>query len=373
MIKAIAWINTNYNVPGLTMLTRQRPAAAVIFGGRYRLMDFALSNMVNAGIRTVCLTTHYYSRSISDHLAAGGDWDLYRKEGGLFVLPGSTYGYQDQNNRFTLKDFLRNKEFLLRDTAKYVIVSTASYVANLDYQDVLRRHEEKGADITLLTKAYWEKPLETQNAYWVRQGADQRVVELRHDKEGLIQNPYSLFMDNFIINREVLLRMMERYQTMEHMDLRTVIAENLHLLKVYPYLFQGYLGRIESMESYFRHNMDLLNPVINREIFQPDSPIHTKSKENPPAYYGEESQVKYSLITSGCRIYGQVEHSLLSRQVVVAPGAKVRNCIIMNRCIIGEDAVLDYVVADKSVTIRPCAQLVGRSTAPLVLGKNAEL
>lgn len=266
MDKAIAWISTNYTADQMGTLTKKRPLAAVPFGGRYRLMDFTLSNMVNGGIRTVGLAIPYYSRSILDHLGAGKEWNLDRKRGGMFLLPGAAYGFKAPDCRFILKDFVRNSSFLEKGRGGEVIVSDGSDVANIDFGHVLETHRQSRAEITLLCKYYDEPPLERDNTMFLRLTEDERVAAITttpKDGEGI-----ELFLNDFIINRDLLIGLISMYRNADYMDLRDIIRENLHIFKVRAYRFSGYFGRIESQRSYFNVSMDLLKPDVYAELFQ---------------------------------------------------------------------------------------------------------
>ena len=150
MNRTIGLISTNYSVPGFGSVTGERPAASIPFGGRYRLLDFALSNMVNSRIQTVGLVTPYFYRSIMDHVGAGKPWDLSRKEGGLYILPGTVFGFHEENARFLFRDLLHNLEYLRQGDGDYILVSSGTLVANIDYQPMIAKHELEGKPVTLL-------------------------------------------------------------------------------------------------------------------------------------------------------------------------------------------------------------------------------
>ena len=152
MNRTIGLISTNYSVPGFGSVTEVRPAASIPFGGRYRLLDFALSNMVNSRVQTVGLVTPYFYRSIMDHVGAGKPWDLSRKEGGLYILPGTVFGFHEENARFLFRDLLHNLEYLRQGDGDYILVSSGTLVANIDYQPMITKHELEGKPVTLLYK-----------------------------------------------------------------------------------------------------------------------------------------------------------------------------------------------------------------------------
>ncbi len=373
MKRAIALISTNYAIPAMRDLTRERPVAAIPFGGRYRILDFSLSNIVNCGIRTVGLTTSNFYRPILDHLGAGKEWNLDRKKNGMFILPGSSYGFRSMGCRFMLRDLIKNEEYLLKDQVDDVIFTASNHVVNMDYQEILRRHQDSGADITLIVKPYRDMPAWTDDTLFLslnKEGYGQSLVA----KENLpAEEKILLFTDSFIIRRQTLLKMMQGYKEVEYMDFRDIIAENLHILKAQPFFFEGYLGRINSVHSYFKVSMDLLKPKIYRELFLGKLPIHTKIKDNPPTRYLEAAVAKNAIISSGCNIEGRVENSIIFREVTIKSGAYIKNCIIMNRSEIGENVRLENIIADKFVRVGPEIIGKGQRDEPIVLPKKAKL
>ena len=367
MKKAIGIISSNHRTDYLQGIIKDRPIAAVPFAGRYRLLDFALSSMVNSGLRTVGIITPFRYRPILDHLGAGKEWSLDRKSGGMFILPGSNNGIQSRNNKFLLKDFLNNIEFLEMDTADYIVVTGCSSVFNIDFTSVLKAHEHNQADITLVYKEFTTK--ETEGTY-LKIEDDGRVSDLS-DKWPNKNEERKSFIDIFVINRVLLLEILKGYEDVEYRDLMDVIEENLRVLNVYAHRFEGYLGRVVSIQSYYRCSMEMLNPLIRSELFMGTNRIRTKVKDNPPTKYASKVTVRDSLISSGCYIQGQVNSSILFRGVNVHPGATIKNCIIMQRCDIGKDAVLENVILDKHVKISDKVVLKGMDDSPMVITKRA--
>ena len=199
MAKAIGLITANYSTKFPSALTDSRPAASVPFLGRYRAVDFALSNMVNCGIRTVGMIMPYNYRSLIDHVGSGREWELTRKSGGLFILPGSAFGTSRTGGRFLLRDLIHNKIFLERDKADYVIVSAANWIYNMDYNELIDAHAASGADITVVTQAARDKDVDVC-AFEV---ADGRVKGIKH---GAVFGD-TAFLDCFVVGREKLIEL----------------------------------------------------------------------------------------------------------------------------------------------------------------------
>lgn len=352
-------------------LTQDRPIAAVPFGGKFRLLDFALSSLVNSGIRTVGLITPHHYRPVLDHTGAGKDWSLDRKSGGLFILPGSIHGLTSNQSKFLIKDMALNIEFLKKDLCENVIITYCNQVYNISYHDVLNFHENKHADITLIYKES-DLPMELRGSIILSLGKGQEVQALEENQDyesSPMLKPY--FVDMLVIRRKLLLEIIEGYKLIDTVDLLVAIRENLNLLSVFAYHANAYIGRICSVADYFNRNMDLLNPEIIRELLFNKNHIYTKVRDKPPTFYGSNANVRDSLLTCECFLEGEVEHSILSRGVRIKPGAKIKNCILLQKCIIGANAVLENVILDKFVEVKEGNVLKGSQDNPLVISKKS--
>lgn len=351
-------------------LALDSPVAAIPFGGRYRLLDFALSSMVNSGIRTVGLVTPYHYRPMLDHLGAGKDWFLDRKTGGLFILPGAIHGLIGYDRRFRIKDLMLNIEFLKKDFSKNVVVSCCDQVFNINYQSALEFHENRDADVTLIYEEISHGL--TQDRSCLQIDGQQKVYGIRASQDYKMEKDEQAspkFVDILIIRRELLLKIIEGYKCIEDSDLMDPLIDNLASLKVYAYLSNSYLGKIHSIQDYFNRNMDLLQPEIRTELFS-HNPIHTKIEDTPPTKFGLQAKVNNSLISCGCSIDGEVENSILSREVVIKPGCRITNSIIMQKCLIESNVVLENVILDKFVEIKEGNVLKGSKNNPLVLKRR---
>lgn len=362
MVDVAGLITANYNTERLGRLTSERTIASLPYGSRYRLIDFPLSNMVNTGIKTVGVITPYKYRSILDHIGTGKEWSLDRKNEGLFVLPGSVFGISNSESRFLLRDMDRNKPFLLRSAAPYVIASSSNTIYNMDYTDLYRAHRESGADMTMVyrkadrndpyvTKIHTEGELVTG----VRQG---------------VKPGDKAFMDCFIISRNLLLKMLEWYAAIKYLDLFEAIAEDYDKMDVRLYEFRGYSATIYDTETYFRHSLDLLNTAVRDELFSEDRPVMTKVQDTVPTKYLKDADVKNSLIPAGCIIGGTVERSILFRGVRVESGAVVKNSVIMQSCVIGRSAHVENAIIDKNNIISAGIVIKGSADSIFIQEKS---
>ncbi|HZJ56779.1 MAG TPA: glucose-1-phosphate adenylyltransferase subunit GlgD [Clostridia bacterium] len=355
----------------LGSLTGERPISTVPFGGRYRLIDFALSNMVNTGIRTVGIVTPHNYRSVLDHLRSGKDWFLDRKSGGLFILPSGEDKTDNPGSNFLLGDMLNNLDFLRKSREEYIVISSCNIVMNTNYREALNFHVSNGNDITLIYKEERLKEKDCKDILLIEQAEDRRVTAIyRNEKENLYR-PGKALLNIAIINRGLLIEILKGYDGHESSNFFEVLGQMADKLRIYALEFRGYTGRIISVNSYFQHSMDLLSPRVRTELFMKRDKIHTKITDNPPTRYGENAQVTNSLMGSGCNIDGHVENSILFREAIIKKGAMVRNSIIMQKNIIGKDVVLENVILDKFVTIKDGTVLRGEKDNPITIDKAA--
>lgn len=360
MAKAIGLITANYSTKFPSALTDSRPAASIPFLGRYRAVDFALSNMVNCGIRTVGMVMPYNYRSLIDHVGSGREWELTRKSGGLFILPGSAFGTSRTGSRFLLRDLVHNKIFLERDNAELVAVSACNWVYNVDYNEIFEAHKASGADITVLTQAARDKDVDVCSF----DVADGRVKGIKH---GAAFGD-TAFLDCFVIGREKLLELLDWYAANDYLDLFEALAGDYDRVNVQAFDFEGYAAPIFNKDTYFKANMDMLDPKITHELFSV-RPIATKAHDNQPAKFVTGAKVSNSRISGSCRIYGTVTNSILGRGVVVEKGAVVDNAIVMQGCTIKSGAKVEYAIVDRNNVVPEGTEIKGTEAAIFIQAK----
>ncbi|MCL2529835.1 MAG: glucose-1-phosphate adenylyltransferase subunit GlgD [Coriobacteriia bacterium] len=373
MSRAIGILTLNNNNEVLEQLTDVRPLGAVPFGGRYRLIDFTLSFMVNAGVRNVGIVTPYHYRPLLDHLGAGKAWALDRKSEGLFILPGGNQGLRPRQWHFPLRDLHRSIEFLEKTSKEDVIFSEANFAANIDLAKVLDFHNKEGNDVTLISTKDPSVHGETRSLLRLSVAGKKKVTgwwEYGQEQDAASSKKASNFYVGMgIIKRQQLIDIIGSSPFAINMDLFDILAENLDTLKVGVYEHQGYYGKICSVLTYFNNNMALLDPSVRQELFTPDNPIHTKVMDNPPTRYRYKAMVSNSLVSSGSLIDGMVEGSVISRDVLIQEKAELRNCIVMHKTQIGKNAKLENVILDKYVKINDNVVLKGKPEKPVIVGK----
>ncbi|MFC5403982.1 glucose-1-phosphate adenylyltransferase subunit GlgD [Cohnella soli] len=359
-------INLIHEADEMESLTTNRCLATVPFGGRYRLIDFTLSSMVNSGIPRVAVFAHRKYRSLIDHLGSGSNWDLHRKQSGLFVLPPAMEEQTDFG-RGDLYHFYRNRDYFARSAVDYVVISRSHMVCNVDFAKVLDEHKMTGADVTVVCKQTSENlPGLARKAKLNEAG---RIVEMQ-DHFGRLDSDI-VSMEMYVMSMELLLDLVDTSlaRGRDHL-VRHAILPALDKLQVHAYMHEGVLGVVNNIAAYYRHSMELLKPDVWRELFFNPSSIYTKVKDEPPTHYRAGADVSHSLIANGCDIEGTVVNSILFRGVKVAKGAIVRNSIVMQNGIVGEDGSLENCILDKEVEIRPMQQLKGSIELPFIALKR---
>lgn len=374
-------MSINQNVLGLIFasindsavidLTKLRTMGSIPYGGRYRMVDFPLSNMVNSGISEVGVITKSNYGSLLDHLGSGREWDLARKKGGLHLLPpfsqvgGGTY----QSRLEALSNIW---SFVEHTKAQYVILANSDLVTTIDFTDALAQHQSSGADITVIyAKGLYNRDKSTN-------GCILQIDEENTIKE-VLTNPMlsgecNISLDMFIMTtdflKQVVLEAISKNQKSLIRDLLQARKDDF-VFKAYEH--KGRFFKIDSLEAYYKANLALLDTDTCNNVFNSEAPIYTKVGDNAPVKYGLESNVKNSLVADGCMIEGTVENCVLFRGVKIAKGAVVRNCVLMQGTEIGEGCNIDAIVADKNVTISENRVLTGSPEYPLYLGKKATI
>lgn len=365
-MSAVGVIFSNIHDENVPELSRQRTMASIPFGGRYRLIDFALSNMANSGIDTVGIITKRNYQSLMDHIGSGKDWDLARKDGGLILLP--PYNDEFETLYTTRLEALKGiTGFLNRRNEDYVVLTDCDGVCRIDFSKIIKYHEEKGADITMV---YHTGPVEKSPYYiCVGNNEDGRIndVQINPNIDGIA----NVYINIMVLNRQFLISIINDAIAHGKSSFgRDILAKNVDSLKIYGYEFTGYYAGIDSMSSYYAHNLELLNKNVRDELFS-ERNVYTKVKDSAPSKYGDTAVIRNSLISDGCLVEGTVENSILFRGVKVAKGAVIKNSIIMQDNIIGENAQVNCIITDKNVVIRDRRNLSGCETHPFFIPKGS--
>lgn len=349
-------------------LVAERTMASIPFAGRYRMIDFTLSNMANSGVDNVSVIVRKNYHSLMDHLGAGREWDLTRKRGGLNIIP--PFAERSIKLYSGRVDALASVlSWLAAQKERYVILSDSNIAMNFNFNKLLEAHVNSGADVTMVYNRTEIPDGARNDNYTIRMDANGRVTELlSNDYRPGMQN---LSMNLYVIERESLIQLVRdaAVRGLVYFE-RDILARNLSLLNVQAYEFTGYAARLADMKSYFDENMRLLQAGNVDQLFDAANPIYTKIRDDNPTRYIEGSKVKNSLLADGCVIEGEVENSVLFRGCVVKKGAVVKNCVLMQDTIVEENCSVEYVVTDKNVHITTGKQLCGTDSFPVLVAKN---
>ena len=371
-------IYTSKDNLNLRELTTNRVVAALPVAGRYRIIDFVLSNLVNSGVRNVGVIAQKNYHSLMDHLGSGKEWDLHTRNNGLFILP--PFLTRENGGEYSgLVEALRaNFDYLRRSTQPYVILSSSDYICNASFEDMVSQHLSSGADITMMYIKVRSEHLEfsssaANNHSYLKIGEGNLVEDIEVNPNAA--NYPNLSMNVFMIKRTLLIHLIDQASARGAKDLDSEVIRpyiNSGALKIMGYEFKGYYRRIETIKGFFKFNMDLLNYDVRRELFD-THPVYTKTRDEASAIYRSSAEVKNSLVANGCVIEGSVENCVLFRGVHVGRGAHLKDCIIMQDCYIEEEVEMENVILDKVVTVRAHGRLIGQRQYPIVIGKSVTL
>lgn len=364
MLDTLGVILACNNEADLSELTRIRTVSAVPFAGRYRLVDFILSSMVNSGITTVGVATGHNYQSLLNHIGTGKPWDLARKREGLFVLPPAQDVVLTGDCRVAvLSGAIR---FLERSKQRYVVVADSNNVCNIRFDKIAEQHKAANADITVVYQQVKSKINGETYVDVDEEGTVKDLVYAQDRKKCLNRMVgYYVFTKDILMNilQECMIHGRKRF-------VKDVIERNINRLKIHSYRFDGFLRTVNDIDSYYSVSMELFETSKRKDLFMAENKIFTKSKDRVPTRYRSRAEMKNSIVADGCVIDGKVENSIIFRGVTISQGAVVKNCIIMQDCIISPKATLSCCILDKNCVIRDGKTLIGQTDFPLVVSKH---
>ncbi|MBQ2931798.1 MAG: glucose-1-phosphate adenylyltransferase subunit GlgD [Clostridia bacterium] len=353
-------------------IMKVRSLAAVPVGGKYRIIDFVLSNMVNSGIANVGIITGGKNRSLSDHIGSGKAWDMAKKETGLFFLPVSEAS-SGAIKSFNGIDLINSAmSFLERARQEYVLVCDCNIVCNINFENVMEFHKQHDADITVVYSDVGELSSDRlKSSVLLDVDEDGRVGDVQVNP--LRQKLKKDYMHMFLLKKDLLIDIVgDCLAHNKHSIEKNILLACVDRLKIFGYRFDGYHKAINSILSFFEFNLDLLSPQIQSELFGTDTEraIMTKVKDSVPTRYGTEAEVKNSVVADGCSIEGKVENCVIFRGVKVGKDSVVRDSVIMQNSRIMDNCKVENSIFDKEVILLSGKKLIGQQTYPLVIGKR---
>jgi glucose-1-phosphate adenylyltransferase len=345
MVRTLALILAGGESPALSVLTAERSEAAVPFAGKYRIIDFSLSNCVNSGIYNVGVLTQYRPRSLHEHIGVGKPWDLDRRIGGVRVLHPFLTSEGGSWQHGPADAVRANLDFIAEQPVDTVLVLAGDHIYKMDYRPMLQVHQEHDADLTIAVHSV--SPHEVHRYGIVTVDADGIVSHFeekpRRSRSSLASMGIYAFRKSFLI--ELLAGGTEN-------DFgRDLLPRVVGQTSVASYHFQGYWADVGTVQAYYEANMALLVETPALDLYDLEWVIHTKSEERPGAEIGAEARVEGNLLCDGCRVYGQVTRSVIGPGVVIAQGAVVRDSILMTDTIVESGAVVDHCILDKEVVV----------------------
>ena len=351
-------------------LTKLRTVGSVPFGGRYRLIDFPLSNMVNSGIMNVGVITKSNYLSLLDHLQSGREWDLLRKDGGLVVLPPFSRA-ESGKYKGSLEALAGAIGYINDVKAEYVVMSDSNIIANMDYREFIEAHKKSGADVTAV---YFREECTGEDVlkrtiYGI--GADGRINEVLIRPKNFADGTYAVSANIFVLGKKFFEEIINESAAKNLISFEVdFLQRRINDFTMHGYEYKGYYDQLDSVLDYFKANMNMLDADIRNKLFLPYTPIYTKIRDEAPVKYGIDSSVTNSLVADGCVIEGTVENCILFRGVTIGKGAIIKNSIIMQDTVIGNGCEINYTISDKDVTIADQRVLQGSEQYPVFINKG---
>ena len=365
MHNCIGIINLDENEQKIMELTRHRTLASLPIAGRYRVIDFVLSNMTNSGIENIGIFTKNKSRSLIDHLTNGRPWDLHRKKDGLrvFNFCDSEPSHDDVHN------FWENIDYFEHSRSEYVLISPSYMICNIDYKELMKYHKHHENDITIVYKHVRDNLDNFTDCEVLNMDENSNVISIGENIS--FQGNSNINMEMYIMKKSLFIDII--YQSIKsgmYRKVKNYIADNLDTLRVGGYEFKGYLACVNSIKAYYDANMDFLKEKVGKELFYSNSPIYTKPKDECPTQYTETSSVTNSIIANGSYIEGTVRNCIIGRKVFIGKDSVLENCIVLQNSIIEDGVKMNKVITDKGIVIKKGEELKGLDYNPITIPKK---
>jgi glucose-1-phosphate adenylyltransferase len=351
MLNAMALILAGGASPELSVLTAERAEAALSFAGKFRIIDFPLSNCVNSGIYSVGVLTQYRPRSLHEHLGVGRPWDLDRTQGGLRILHPFPTPEGGGWQRGTADAVRYNLDLLEESRTEDVLILAGDHIYKMDYRPMIRMHRERQADITL--GLHTVSPHESYRYGIVEVDEDGRVDKFvekpnRPIRQGFRDVPLAS-MGIYVFRKDFLIKALSESRDADFG--RELLPRLIGKVQTYAYTFPGYWADVGTVQAYYEANTALLVETPVLDLYDPEWIIHTTSAQLPGVQLGDQARIENSMVSDGCRVYGYVTRSVLSPGVFVAPGATVRDSVILSDVWIGPGAVIERCIIDENARI----------------------
>jgi glucose-1-phosphate adenylyltransferase len=367
-MKALGIVYFEGSTANVEGLGDYRPVAAMSFMGRYRVIDFILSDMTNSGIDNVQVYCKEKPRNLIEHLGSGQHYNINSKRGKLRILYGEK-NFSSPVYNHDVANYMLNMQYIEEDPNPYVVLAPSYFIYSIDFNAVLQQHIDSGADVTVL----YTNTTDAKRAYL---GCD--VLDLDKEKKvtGFEKNRGSkktqtISLEAFVMSKKLFIDLVKKAsETSSLYWLKDMLRDEVNDLDIRGYGVRGFVACINSLSEYFRWSMELRDRSVANGLFKPDWPIYTQTNDSAPTKYTGDASVKGSVIANGCVIDGTVEGSIIGRNVTIQKGAIVRDSIVLPGAYIGEDAKLDHVVVDKYAIIHHVKALTGTDEEPVYVKRR---
>ena len=367
-MRAIGIVLAGGNNHRMRELSNKRAVAAMPVAGSYRGIDFALSNMSNSHIQRVAVLTQYNARSLNEHLSSSKWWDFGRKQGGLYIFTPTITADNNSWYRGTADSIYQNLDWLKKSHEPYVVIASGDAVYKMDYNKVLEYHIDKKADITVVCK---ELPADADTSRFGVLKTDEEGRILDFEEKPIEAQANTISCGIYVIRRRQLIELIEKCAQEERYDfVRDILIRYKNLKRIYAYRTTDYWNSISSVESYYETNMDFLKADVRKYFFKTYPDVYSKVLDLPPAKYNPGSDVKNSLVASGCIVNGTVENSVLFKKVFVGNNCVIKNSIILNEVYIGDNTYIENCIVESRDTIRANSRYIGENGIKIVVDKN---
>ncbi|MDE6584566.1 MAG: glucose-1-phosphate adenylyltransferase [Anaeroplasmataceae bacterium] len=326
----------------LDILSEKRSKPAVPFAGKFRIIDFALSNCCNSGIFQIGILTQYLPLSLNEHIGVGKPWDLDRRDSFVTLLQPSNSWYEG-----TADAIRKNLEFIKRYASKYVLILSGDHVYKMDYSKMIEQHKQTGADLTIAAKIV---PIEEASRFGILETDSNLKINKFVEKP---KQPKSnkASMGIYVFSTQALIDQIEAHPDIVDLDFgKHIIPDMIKGEKVYAYEYYDYWKDVGTYDSYLETNLELIEDTA-LDLYDPSWKIYTKSEDLPPVKLGQNADIKRSLISNGCQIDGTITHSVISPGVKVGEGSVIKDSVILNDVVIGKNCRIENTIIDKETVV----------------------
>lgn len=360
------------NFPGSNVKVKgmhdYRPIAAFSFLGRYRIVDFPLSNMTNSEIEEIQIYLKNRPRSVFSHVGTGRHYNINPKRGGVSIL----YGENSPESEFYNTDiasFKANLRTIRKSSKDYVVIAPSYLLYSMNYDTLLKKHVESGADVTVVYKTVDNAKTHFIDCNTLNLNKQKGILSI--DKNRGNYKVRNISMDTYVLSKDLFIELIEEAVKLSSLFWFTdILNEKCQELDVRGYQYKGYLAAITDLTSYYEANMELIDPQVAEELFKEEWPIYTRTNDSAPTKYTKDAKVRRAVISNGCLIEGEVENSIIGRGCIVKKGAVVKNSVVCPQTVIGEDVYLNNVVVDKEVNISRVKNVQGINGTPAYVRKG---